>query len=132
MTQTISVFSTKLNKKTKVITDATSWGELKEELVAKGVYNSGTMKAIDRDSRQSLELSSASVYDGMTIFLLPTKNDSGADIGEEAFDEFVEKLNELIEEFRESMEEAAEDVRDNSDIEELRDEANSLANELRG
>lgn len=131
MTRSIVVFSTKLGKKTKINTNAADWGEFKEELVKKGIFNAGTMKAIDKDSRQSLEIASASIYDGMTVYLLPTKNESGVDISEDDFEEFVEKLNNLVDEFRESLNEAADDVKDNADNSELMNDALDIADELR-
>ena len=131
MTQSIVVFSTKLGKKTKITTNAANWGEFKGELVEKGIFNAGTMKAIDKDSRQSLEIASASIYDGMTVYLLPTKNDSGVDISEDDFEEFVEKLNNLVDEFRESLNDAADDVKDNADNGELMNDAMDIADELR-
>ena len=132
MAQTVTVFSTKLNKKTKITTSATTWGELQAELVTKGIYNASSMKAVDRATRMSFEAPSGEITDGMTIFLLPTKNDSGVDISEEQFEEFVQKMHEMVDEFHDSITEAADEVLENSDNEELMDDANDLARELRG
>lgn len=132
MAQTVTVFSTKLNKKTKITTSATTWGELQAELVAKGIYNASSMKAVDRATRMSFEAPSGEITDGMTIFLLPTKNDSGIDIPEEAFEEFIDKLHNMVDEFHDTITEAADEVMEYSDTAELRDEANDLQDELRG
>ena len=132
MAQTVTVFSTKLNKKTKITTSATTWGELQAELVTKGIYNASSMKAVDRATRMSFEAPSGEITDGMTIFLLPTKNDSGVDVSEEQFEEFVQKMHEMVDEFHDSITEAADEVLENSDNEELMDDANDLARELRG
>ena len=132
MAQTVTVFSTKLNKKTKITTSATTWGELQAELVTKGIYNASSMKAVDRATRMSFEAPSGEITDGMTIFLLPTKNDSGVDVSEEQFEEFVQKMHDMVDEFHDSITEAADEVLENSDNEELMDDANDLARELRG
>lgn len=132
MAQTVTVFSTKLNKKIKITTSATTWGELQAELVTKGIYSDSSMKAVDRATRMSFDAPSGEITDGMTIFLLPTKNNSGVDISEEQFEEFIEKMHQMVDEFHESITEAADEVLENSDNEELMDEANDLTRELRG
>ena len=90
------------------------------------------MKAVDRATRMSFEAPSGEITDGMTIFLLPTKNDSGVDVSEEQFEEFVQKMHDMVDEFHDSITEAADEVLENSDNEELMEDADDLVRELRG
>ena len=121
---TIKIYSSKLGTTTTVNTNST-WGELEKELVKKGLYNVNSMKAVDRESQTSLELPTARITDNMTVFLLPTKNDSGA-LSNAAVAEFVETVLEFIEVLKEDVEDAAADLNIKSETQELAEEAKKL------
>lgn len=122
---TIKIYSSKLGTTTTVTTSASTWGEFEKELVKKNLYNSNSMKAVDRESQTSLELPTAKIVDGMTVFLLPTKNDSGA-ISPEAIKEFVETVLDFIDALRDDVEDAAADLEIKTETDELREEAQRL------
>lgn len=127
--KTVKVASTKLGKKTTISTTASAWGELRPVLVEKGWFNASTMKAILLPDKVTLEHDEAVLPDGnFNIVIVPTKNDSGNDISEEEFNDFVEQMNELIDEFREKFNEHADNI---SDSEGLMDEANDIEDEMR-
>jgi len=99
----VLVFSTKSNSTQTVETSASNWGELSQYLTAKGLFSPGTMKAIVRETGSTVELAEASIPDNdFTLLLIPTKNDSGANVDSEELKEYI---NKLLDEFQEKLEE---------------------------
>jgi len=125
MSNKIKIYSSKAGVTKTLTTDATTWDELKEELINKDWYNPMSMKAIDRADKKSLDSGDIAITDGMTIFLLPTKNDSGIEVTEEMLDEFVEelhdKIDQMVEEFKNGV----------ADSEDLSVEADQIARTFR-
>lgn len=124
----VKVFSTKLNKTTVLQTSATNWGELSTYLTSKGLFNPGGMKAVERDSKATLEHKEAILPDGdFTLVLIPTKNESGGFIDADEFGEWLdERFNELKEDIAAYLEE--NEVTDEEAS--LAAEAKELAREL--
>lgn len=85
MTQ-VTVFSTKGKRKSVVVTEANTWGELKKDLLKEGIETTG-FKAIVGENQVTLESSAASLPKGLTpagevtkdftLFLNPIKVKSG-------------------------------------------------------
>lgn len=76
-TRTITVFSTKGKRKSKIETEVTTWGELKK-LVSKEGYNLDKLLATENITRRDLANEGATLPEGnFTLFLRPTKTKSG-------------------------------------------------------
>lgn len=74
----VTVYSTKGQKRTELNTSATTWGELRQEVVSAG-YDMDSLTALENVNRTTLEHSGATLPSGeFTLFLKPQKTKSGA------------------------------------------------------
>lgn len=77
MARKVIVVSTKDNDRKEIMTDATTWSELKAQIEASGL-SVGDMKATVRDTKATLEHNQAVLPTGeFTLFLTPGKVKSG-------------------------------------------------------
>ena len=73
----VTVVSTQSNEKKEVSSNATTWGQLKEDSIVAGMLN-GDMKVTVRETRVDLAHEDAELPTGdFTIFLFPAKVKSG-------------------------------------------------------
>lgn len=80
--RTITVFNTDSNEPFSFESDATTYGQIKDQLKA------GGMKVVVRETRNTLEEEGAALPEGnFTIFLYPTKMKSGWDDWEDSEEE---------------------------------------------
>lgn len=80
----ITIFSTKGKNKTKITTDATNWGQLKELIIGEG-YDLANLAAVENKRRSTLENVQAELPEGdFTVFLRPVKTKSGLAVPEDA------------------------------------------------
>jgi len=74
----INTYSTLTNAPGSVMSDATTWGQLKLQL---GDLIQGDMKAVIKETKVTLENELATLPEGeFTVFLFPNKVKSGASI----------------------------------------------------
>ncbi len=73
----VTVANPSTNQPVEINTNATTWGELKEQIKAKGI-STDNMKGIVRSTRVTLEATDAILPEGeFTLFLFTEKNKAG-------------------------------------------------------
>lgn len=93
-TRTVTAFSTRGKKKSKITTDVTTWGSLKPLLENEG-FSLETLAATESINRTDLAHVDAVLPEGdFTIFLRPTKTKSGADYKSMSYRELKSLLND--------------------------------------
>lgn len=92
--RTVTVFSTKGQRKAKIETDVTTWGPLKDLIAAEG-YDVNSLLATENINRTDLANVGAVLPEGnFTVFLRPQKTKSGLDFGSMGFKELRSQLTE--------------------------------------
>lgn len=128
MARKIVVFSTKTNKSSIVMSDATTWGQLKDELSS--VLNE-EMVATIVETKNQLVSNDALLPEGeFKLVLTPAKTKSGGEIIDIAsvFAEFREKVDAAFEEVLQSIENGdhSSTSLSSSEDDELRREADKI------
>lgn len=128
MARKIVVFSTKTNKSSSVMSDATTWGQLKDELSS--VLNE-EMVATIVETKNQLVSNDALLPEGeFKLVLTPAKTKSGGEIIDIAsvFAEFREKVDAAFEEVLQSIENGdhSSTSLSSSEDDELRREADKI------
>lgn len=124
----ITVFSTTNNNKQIIETSAATKGELQDVLLEKNI-DSSEMKMIVKETKATLEHKDAVLPEGeFTLFLFPQKVKSGLDI--EDIEAKLKQMRKEIEDMLEEIENDIREIKDDEEIEELRSEADELADEL--
>lgn len=132
MARKIVVFSTKTNKSSSVMSDATTWGQLKDELSS--VLNE-EMVATIVETKNQLVSNDALLPEGeFKLVLTPAKTKSGGEIIDIAsvFAEFREKVDAAFEEVLQSIENGNHSSTglSSSEDDELKREAEKIRREL--
>ena len=124
----ITVYSTKTGKTTKVDTNATTWGALKNELSVAGLYGDN-MNAILQSNKMTLESSDIVMPDiPYTLFIVPTQTKSGVD--DCPFDtEEIEDIQSRLYDLLDWVIEHVEDLK-KSEVVQLKAEAEQLLRSL--
>lgn len=132
MARKIVVFSTKTNKSSIVMSDVTTWGQLKDELSS--VLNE-EMVATIVETKNQLVSNDALLPEGeFKLVLTPAKTKSGGEIIDIAsvFAEFREKVDAAFEEILQSIENGdhSSTSLSSSEDDELKREAEKIRREL--
>ncbi len=132
MARKIVVFSTKTNKSSSVMSDATTWGEFKGEISS---FLNEEMVATIVETKNQLVSNEALLPEGeFKLVLTPAKTKSGGEVIDIAsvFAEFREKVDRAFEEILESIENGdhSSSSLNSSEEEELQREAAKIKKEL--
>lgn len=132
MARKIIVFSTKTNKSSIVMSDATTWGQLKDELSS--VLNEEMVATIVETKNQLVSNDALLLEGEFKLVLTPAKTKSGGEIIDIAsvFAEFREKVDAAFEEVLQSIENGNHSSTglSSSEDDELKREAEKIRREL--
>lgn len=93
----ITVYSTKTGSTTEIVTNATTWGQVRSTLMDNGIYTGDSMKAVVAESKTTLEhLEAVLPVEDFTLMLVPIKNKSGNDYEHDEIAELVEDASEDV------------------------------------
>lgn len=97
MSREVVVFSMQDNSKESIVTDAETWGQLKNESSRITKMSTG-MKVTIKENRTAIESDESILpMSDITLFLFPAKVKAGDDMSDKIIDEYSEKLSvELV------------------------------------